>query len=296
MTRGAGESVPPSIGSAAERPIPGPLAPNDRRGGPEGGGRRPPGDLIEVGLLLVTGYACHLHYNLIGHLASLRGFDYGPRLVTPLDRAFPYLPLFVHFYQLAYLAPAAVMMLLLARRGAEPSFYRRVLVAFLALLAIHYALYLLLPTSARDIRLPVERLGTGSLGDLVRAQYRLATVWCAWPSLHVSACWLFYRILSRHYRWGSRLYLVWFLGMMFSTVAIKIHYALDGVTGLVIAEGIYRAVWLRLETSSALQWHWRSPLVRALVLAAVPAAVLGALVIGMRLSGFAGPLYTIHRP
>ncbi len=248
---------------------------------------------LELALLLATGYAYHLYYNLVGHLASLRGLDFGPRLLTPLDRAVPYMPFWVHFYQLAYLVPLAVMAVLVRRLRLDLPRFRRIVLAFLAMLTVHYVLYLLVPTSARCLRLPEEALGEGLHGQLVRYQYHLATVWCAWPSFHVAASWYWLRLLFRYCTVSPWIYLVWFAGMCVGTVAIKIHYALDGLTAALVAEASYRAVYLRLEASGACAWGSRGPRLRLLLYAAAVAALLGGLPLAMRASGFVGPLYTI---
>lgn len=250
-------------------------------------------DVLELALLLAAGYAYHLYYNLVGHVASLRGRDLGPYLLTPLDRAVPYMPFWVHFYQLAYLAPLAVVAVLIRRLRLDLPRFRRIVLAFLAMLSVHYALYLLVPTSARDLRLPEEVLGEGLAGRLVRYQYRLATVWCAWPSFHVAAGWYLLRLLFRYCTAAPWIYLVWFAGMCVGTVAIKIHYVLDGLTAIAVAEASYRAVYLRMEASGACAWDPRGARLRLVAYAAAVAGLLGGLPVAMRISGFVGPLYTI---
>jgi membrane-associated phospholipid phosphatase len=247
--------------------------------------------LIEATTVILIGYSCHLYYNLIGHLSSLRGVDFGPWLMTPLDRAMPYLPLGVHPYQIAYFMPGLVLVLLVIKFRMDPPSVRRLVAAFLCLLFTQYALYLLFPVSARSIRLADEAIGSGMLAELVRYQYHLATVWCAWPSLHVSACWLFYRVLAQYYRRFHWIYLVWFVAMVVGTVSIKIHYVLDGVTGLVLGELAYRFLFVRFERTGAFAWPPNR--VRAVIQVVVLAALLAGIRIVMSLSGFEGPLYTV---
>lgn len=253
-------------------------------------------DVLEIVALILTGYACHLYYNVIGHLASLRGLDLGTHLLTPLDRRIPYTAFFVLFYQIAYFVPGVVVILLLVRIGAAVATIRRIVLAFLALLFVHYALYLLVPTSAAAIRLPDAMLGSGTLADMVRGQYRLATIWCAWPSLHVSACWFFYRVLARTYPRLRTAYLVWFAGMLAGTAAIKIHYLADGLTGLVLAEAAWRGVLLPLERSGACAWMWRSETMRLALHWILLAGLLGGIPLAMRASGYQGPLYVVGAP
>ena len=213
-------------------------------------------DVLEIAGMLLIGHAYHLYYNLVGHLASLRGVDFGPLLITPLDRALPYLPGLVWFYQLAYVVPGIILVQLLWRLGPDVLALRRIFAGLVVLLSVHFALYLLLPMSAQSVRLAPDALGQGLSAELVRYQYRLATVWCAWPSLHVSGCWYLYRVIARHspvLRWA---WLAWFVGMLVGTAGIKIHYVLDGVAGLAVAEAVYRGVLLRLERTGACAWTW----------------------------------------
>jgi hypothetical protein len=247
---------------------------------------------MELVGLLSTGYAYHLYYNLVGHVASLRGVDFGPRLLTWLDRAVPYMPFWVHFYQVAYLVPLVVVAVLIRNLGLDLPRFRRIVFAFVLMLTVHYVLYLSVPTSARAVRLPEEALGEGILGRLVRYQYRLATVWCAWPSFHVAAGWYLFRLLLRHSRIARWIHLAWFSGMLFGTVAIKIHYILDGLTGLGIAEVAYRGVFLKLEAARAFEADAPSA-GRLAGYGAVLLLLLGGLPLAMRASGFTGPLYTI---
>lgn len=251
------------------------------------------GDAVEILAIILSGYACHLYYNLVGHLASLRGVDFGPFFVTALDQALPYGAFWVHFYQIAYFMPSLVLLSLFPRIGLDVTAYRRMVFSFLCLLFTHYVLYLAVPTSARAIRLSPEALGGGLLGDLVRYQYRLATVWCAWPSLHVSACWYFYRLFARKYPTLRWIYLAWFAGMFVSTAAIKIHYALDAVTGFLLGEAAFTLVLVRLERSRAFAWSWRNETLRAVVHLGILALLFAGLPFLIRLSGYQGALYTI---
>src|SRR4029079_3188464 len=117
-----------------------------------------------------------------------------------------------------------------------------------------------------------------------------------WPSLHVSACWFFYRVLAKHYprlRWP---YLVWFAGMLAGTAAIKIHYLADGLTGLVLAEAAWRGVLLPLERRGACAWTWRSEALRFVVHWTILAALLAGIPLAMRASGYVGPLYVVGAP
>jgi len=250
-------------------------------------------DCVEIALIVLTGYGCHLYYNLVGHLASLRGVDLGPVLLTPLDRSIPFSPGWVWFYQLCYFAPLVALVLLLPHLLRDIGATRRIIIAFLSMLLLHFTLYLVFPTSARSVRVPESSLGSGLLGALVRYEYRIATVWCAWPSLHVSAAWFFFRVLARVRRWAGLVYLVWFCGMFVGTFAIKIHYVADAMTGLIIGECAYRFILLRLDRAGAFADWGHNRTLRLLAHVAFLALLIAGLPLLMKVSGFLGPLYVI---
>ena len=248
---------------------------------------------LEIFGLLLVAQSYHLYHNLIGHLASLRGVDYGPLLVTPLDAWIGYIPELVWAYQLAYLAPAAMLLMLLARLGPDVVIFRRIFVSLVTLLSIHFVLYLLLPTSGAWVRLPDAALGEGLSAELVRVQYRLATTWCACPSLHVSGCWLLYRVVAPHYPRARLVWLGWLLLMWAGTASIKIHYAVDGILGLTIAELVYRNVLLRLVAADACRRELWRPAQRALVHVTATAVLLTTLAVLTQLTRLEGPLYRL---
>jgi len=243
-------------------------------------------------LILVLGYAFHLYYNPVGHLASLEGRNFAQFITTPLDRAMPFMPWFVLCYQLAYFAPTATLLAAILTRRADAPLVRRALAAFLAMLYVQYAIYLIFPVSASALRVDPTTLGGGFLDRLIAYQYRIATPWNACPSLHVSACWYFYRLFTLNFprlRWA---YLAWFAGMVVGTMAIKIHFALDTAAGLVIGASAYR-LFEHLTRRGSLAGVWPSTYGMAafyLGSSALALLGLGALI---HAAGYDGPLYIV---
>ncbi len=223
---------------------------------------RKTGDVIEGVLLGATGYVCFSFYIVIGRLASWRGVDLTPWLRTRLDDAIPFMPVFVIPYALAFAAPVLAG-LLIARYGGLFA-VRRAFFAYFALVAAHFLLYLLVPTSAGPLFMPDSEL-RGALPSLVRFFYGLSPPWNAWPSLHVAGGWFLCRALKPLAPRAALAFQGWFWLMFASTAAIKIHWVADGIAGFVLAEGAFRRILRPLERQGACSWRWPSPRLRLAV-------------------------------
>ncbi|MBI4345205.1 MAG: phosphatase PAP2 family protein [Elusimicrobia bacterium] len=241
-------------------------------------------DLAEVALLGLVGYVSFAYYPVVGWLAGTRGTDFGPLLRTPVDDAIPYLPVFALSYGLAYIAPMAAALAVLKLRGM-PAF-RRVFFGYLGLLALHYAFWIAFPSSARGVMLAPEAVSSGSWAPAVRVFYGIAPPWNAFPSFHVAGCWYFYRVMPPGRAAWSRLYLLWFLTMFASTLALKLHWFMDSVFGWLAAEAFYRAVHRRLEATDACAWTWDSTRARLTALGAPLLGLAAALGLAMARLGY----------
>ncbi|MBI5201819.1 MAG: phosphatase PAP2 family protein [Elusimicrobia bacterium] len=230
-------------------------------------------DYAEIALLGLAGYLSFAYYPVVGWLAGTRGSDFGPLLHTRVDDWVPYLPWLALSYGLAYLAPVAAAFAV-AREGGMPAF-RRAFFGYLGLLAAHYAFWIAFPSSARGVMLPAETIARGGWAPAVNAFYGIAPPWNAFPSFHVAGCWYFFRALPRLNASWRKLYLVWFLTMFASTLALKLHWFLDAVSGWLVAEAYYRAVAGPLEAKGACDWTWESTRARLTAVAA-PLAFLAA--------------------
>lgn len=232
-----------------------------------------PGDLAELALLGLLGYVSFAYYAVVGAVAGARGWDLGGWLRTPVDGWVPYVPVFAYSYGLAYLLPllAAVWV---ARSGGLPAF-RRGLFAYLGLLVLHFAIWLAFPTSARDIMLSEAEVSRGTFAAEVRFFYAIAPPWNAFPSFHVAGCWFFYRVLARWEPGPARWYQAWFWTMFASTLALKLHWFLDAVAGLAVAEAYFRSVHQPLDERGAFAWTWGSARARFAALI-VPLILLAA--------------------
>jgi len=123
-------------------------------------------------------------------------------------------------------------------------------VSLLVLMLGCYALWILFPVYV-DLRVGESVLnGHGWLGDLVRFNYNGASHWNACPSFHVAGPWFLYRsmpLAAAPRRWG---FLAAVLAIIASTVLIRIHFLLDIVFGLLVAELVYHQVFCRMARSS----------------------------------------------
>lgn len=243
-------------------------------------------DLAELALLGLVGYVSFAYYAVVGVVAGARGWDLGGALRTPVDGWVPYLPVFAFSYGLAYVLPllAAVCV---ARTGGLAAF-RRGFFAYLGLLVLHFAIWLAFPTSARGIMLPEAEVARGTFAAQVRFFYAIAPPWNAFPSFHVAGCWFFYRVLARWEPGPARWYQAWFWTMFVSTLALKLHWFLDAVGGLAVAEAYFRSVYRPLDERGAFAWTWEST--RARFAALIVPLILLAAGLGLSLARLGFPI------
>jgi hypothetical protein len=204
--------------------------------------------LSPLAVLLVHG----MLYNPIGELAALRGTDFSAFIKTPLDALVPYVPLFVLPYLFIWFFPVVLMGGLYRNLGMrDPAPYLRLSLALLALMGICYTIWILLPVRV-DLRIDEAVLRQGGfLDELVRRNYKVASLWNACPSFHVASPWFLYRILRHHVPGRHPVFFFLALSIIASTVFIRIHYLADIVGGVLVSELIFRVILLRRERAEA---------------------------------------------
>jgi len=200
----------------------------------------PVGALVTIFLLLQPIIEATVPWRLDPMLAALDA-RYLPWLVEAWRGAFGRPPPFTDAIYLAYvsyyLLPIGVAAV--ARRRGPEAFERT---AFAILLGFYltFAGYLVLPASGP--RLPaadeVPQLGGGALSDLVRAFLHAAesTTLDAFPSGHTAIA-----VISGVFgssllsRGAAAAIWLWAAAIVFATVYIQVHYAVDVLAGLVLA-------------------------------------------------------------
>ena len=173
-------------------------------------------------------------YFVIGQ-ATASGPHYRPSI--ELDRLMPLRPEWIFVYASLYVC--AFLLPLMVVRG--PALIRRSLQAYLFVMLVSYAGFLLYPTVApRDEALPAEDFTTW----LLRIFYDIDQPYGCFPSLHVAYSFVGALACLRMDRAVGVTACAWAVLIAASTVYTKQHYAVDAVAGMAIG-CIAGAIFLR---------------------------------------------------
>ena len=210
---------------------------------------------LEIALLLCFVIVHGVIYNAVGKVAASRGLDFGEQVTIGLDLRVPEIPLMVIPYMLAWLYP--VMLLVGLLRAGTPGVIaiRRILASFVVLELLCYSIWILFPVRVSLRMDEVVLASHGWLGDVVSKNYELTSPWNACPSFHVAGPWLFFRAVQLYRIPFQRSLLVLFADIALSTVTIRIHYLVDIVVGLVVAELAFQLILLPLERKQTFGRH-----------------------------------------
>ena len=162
--------------------------------------------------------------------------------MTPLDKAFPFMPEFVWIYQ-SLLPVIAVTMVLLVK--SKRLFFNTFWSCLAATVVIHLV-WLLFPSFY-----PRPEIDPATLSEaFVQLSYEIDNSSNTFPSGHVAFSWIMYlgarrSELAKNTSGLSNLYLLWAIGVSLSTLAIKMHYVVDVIGGLAIASFCFYLVgWM----------------------------------------------------
>jgi membrane-associated phospholipid phosphatase len=135
-----------------------------------------------------------------------------------------------------YLFPLAVAV---AVRLRAPEAYERTAFAIVSVFYLSYLGYFLFPTSGPRLALEVEaaRLGGGAVSGAVRAFLHAAeaTKLDAFPSGHTAASLVTAVVGARVFPRATPALLAWAGAIVFATVYIHVHYAVDILAGVLLA-------------------------------------------------------------
>jgi hypothetical protein len=187
-------------------------------------------------------------YNALGTTVEDQGLDFSWAIRTPLDDRIPFVPLLIIPYLLAWIYPLLLIIYLIRKRGCDVVMFRRIVFSSVVLLAICYLLWGFYPVKVWDRVADAELLAGGWLEQLTLFTYQYTTVWNACPSFHIAGPWFLYRAAEHYGGSPSRTLLALFVATAISAVAVRIHYLVDRLVGLLIAELVVRQVLLRFET------------------------------------------------
>ncbi|MBW2975237.1 phosphatase PAP2 family protein [Candidatus Woesearchaeota archaeon] len=142
------------------------------------------------------------------------------------ERDIPFIPFFVVFYVMAYLV--VVMPYFVVRDIRD---YRRAVAAYLFIILISSAVYILYPVKAAR----PEISGHGIFLDIIALVYLVAKPYNLFPSLHVSLSAISSMVCLKHNKAiGYSLILLVFL-ISLSTLFVKQHYLADIISAAVLA-------------------------------------------------------------
>jgi len=183
-------------------------------------------------------------YFVIGFL--LRGLP-AHRPMLALDRAWPLEPAWMLVYGSLYIFVVVLPFLVIRERHLG----HRTLRAYIAVMLVAYAGFLLYPTTAP----PHEAVpSTGFAAWMLRLAYDLDTPANCFPSLHVAYAFVAAQACSRVHRGVGIAALVWATLIGLSTLFTKQHYVIDVLAGAAMG-GAASMVFLRSGPRPATSEH-----------------------------------------
>jgi len=159
--------------------------------------------------------------------------------LTPLDKAFPFMPDFIWLYHSLMPVIAATMVLLVKSRR---NFFTVFWAGLLATVLIN-VFYILLPSFYPRPDFIPETLSE----HILYSTYQVDNSSNTFPSGHVAYAWLMFYGAIHSPKIKSlpalgRLYLLWAIGITLSTLAIKAHYVIDVIGGFAVASFCFYVV------------------------------------------------------
>ena len=154
----------------------------------------------------------------------------------PFEQSIPFMPAFVYAYALVWIFVLLPYFFI----KDDANFYRAIK-AYLAVMCISYAVFLLVPGKIVWPTFEVNGITTG----LVALIQTLDQPYNLLPSLHVSLAFLSAFVCFYENKKRGRVMLFVAFIISASTLFIKQHYFLDVFTGLLLASGAYYYFFLR---------------------------------------------------
>ena len=159
-------------------------------------------------------------------------------LALPYESQIPFVPQLIFGYMLIFFVLSFTYAIV-----TDMDFFKKVVQAFLLCITIHFVIFLLFPVefTLRPLVDPTQ----GLVYRVVHFYYWLDLPFNAFPSMHISNCFLVAFILHRY-----RPALSWFITpiailVAVSCVLVKQHFIADVVAGLGVAWFCYYWIWLR---------------------------------------------------
>ena len=180
-------------------------------------------------------------------------------LATGLDDAIPFVSWTVYLYSWVYtsmLYPAFVI--------RSPVLFRRVFLAYLAVIGPSLVVFAYFPVTAIGLRPDVSVLDTSVFHELgVRLTYFVDPPYNLFPSLHLSIATIAFLSAWKARRLYGILYLPIVAAVGVSICTMKQHYIADGLAALVLAGIVYalvlRPFWTAPRRERDIAYGWTGP-------------------------------------
>lgn len=158
-------------------------------------------------------------------------------MISSLDKALPFVPLFMFFYVFAYIQ-WIIGFMLIGRGGREIAF--RMFIGELIAKSIALAFFIFLPTTVEMLRPDIESLqGGGIWCELSARIFTMDAADNCFPSVHCLESWVCFRgalKLKKLPAWYPYVMLIITLLVFASTVLVKQHVLVDIVGGVAAVE------------------------------------------------------------
>ena len=153
-------------------------------------------------------------------------------LLLPGEADIPFLPLIYILYSLVYIMPCWVI-LSIKRKGRMA----KTIAAFCMALIIHFMFFVFMPVEyvLRPEILPIQSFWSESFHQFMLVLFTLDDTINTFPSMHVSFAIISYFIVKRYWPQWAGTFLILAIATSLSTVLVKQHYILDGVSALALA-------------------------------------------------------------
>lgn len=185
---------------------------------------------IMLAIILSVNYL--VYFSTRPFTAGLRHYN----MVSSLDRALPFVPIFFSIYLLAYIQWIIGFVLI----GRDAQVASRVFVGELIAKGIALICFVYFPTTVKELRPGMESLrGGGFWCELAAWVYSMDAVDNCFPSIHCLESWVCFRgalRLKKKPQWYPYLMLVVTLLVFASTVLVKQHVLIDILGGLAAVE------------------------------------------------------------
>ena len=100
---------------------------------------------LEIILLVVFMSLVFMCYGVVSEIASHALFNYASLLITPLDKLIPFQTTWSLFYEVAFIVPFIVLILVRVRVGAKVAVFQRIVLSMLALVLCSFLIFCYFP-------------------------------------------------------------------------------------------------------------------------------------------------------